>query len=258
MLAFTVRNQELVAQKKPLPRLRSRWALVRVRLAGICNTDVEILRGYHNFRGVPGHEFVGAVAAVSGVSAKEKKRWIGRRVTGDINVSCSAYGYRPLCTFCKRRLKTHCARRTVLGIVNHDGAFAEYLALPLENLHVIPPAISDERAVFEQYAERSALLKTFVLRQLRIVDLACAVGLAGPALDGDSAAGDAAVVLPGLRSPGRRAARWRRRPRNRTSDAWCVLSFRCVHRLRAAFGPGVEYMSSAVDERSRRPRRFGY
>jgi threonine dehydrogenase-like Zn-dependent dehydrogenase len=168
MLAFTVRNQELVAQKKPLPRLRAQWALVRVRLAGICNTDVEILRGYHNFRGVPGHEFVGEVAAVSGVSAKEKTRWIGRRVTGDINVSCSAYGYRPLCTFCQRELKTHCARRTVLGIVNHDGAFAEYLALPLENLHVIPPAISDEQAVFvEPLAAACEILQQVNMKTFR-------------------------------------------------------------------------------------------
>ena len=119
-----------------------------MRLAGICNTDVEILRGYHAFRGVPGHEFVGEIAEVSGVSAAERKRWIGKRVTGDINVSCSAYGYRLCCAFCKRGLKTHCARRTVLGIVNHDGAFAEYLALPLENLHVVPPSMSDEQAVF--------------------------------------------------------------------------------------------------------------
>ncbi len=137
-----------MAKQKPLPRLRPRWALVRVRLAGICNTDVEILRGYHAFRGVPGHEFVGEVVEVRGVSTAERKRWIGKRVTGDINVSCSAYGYRPLCAFCKRGLKTHCARRTVLGIVNHDGAFAEYLALPLENLHVVPDTVSDDAAVF--------------------------------------------------------------------------------------------------------------
>jgi threonine dehydrogenase-like Zn-dependent dehydrogenase len=116
MLAFTVRNHKLIARKKPLPKLRSRWALIRVRLAGICNTDVEILRGYHAFRGVPGHEFVGEVAKVSGVSMREKAKWLGKRVTGDINMSCSAYGYRPLCAFCKRGLKMHCARRTVLGI----------------------------------------------------------------------------------------------------------------------------------------------
>ncbi len=168
MLAFHVRNHELVARKKPLPRLRPRWALLSVRLAGICNTDVEILRGYHAFRGVPGHEFVGEVAAVSGVAAKEKSKWVGARVTGDINVSCSAYGYRPLCAFCKRGLKTHCARRTVLGIVKHDGAFAEYLALPLENLHVIPPAISDEQAVFvEPLAAACEVLQQVNVKQFR-------------------------------------------------------------------------------------------
>jgi threonine dehydrogenase-like Zn-dependent dehydrogenase len=128
--------------------MRTGWALVRVRLAGICNTDVEILRGYHAFRGTPGHEFVGEVADVHGVSAALKNKWLGRRVTGEINVSCSAYAYRPACDFCQRGLKTHCARRTVLGIVAHDGAFAEYLALPLENLHAVPDSVSDERAVF--------------------------------------------------------------------------------------------------------------
>jgi threonine dehydrogenase-like Zn-dependent dehydrogenase len=119
-----------------------------VRLAGICNTDVEILRGYHAFHGTPGHEFVGEVADVHGVSAGTKKTWLGRRVCGEINVSCSAYGFKPVCSFCKRGWKTHCARRTVLGIVNHDGAFAEYLALPLENLHVVPNHVADEQAVF--------------------------------------------------------------------------------------------------------------
>jgi threonine dehydrogenase-like Zn-dependent dehydrogenase len=148
MLALTVRNKKLVPRKKPFPQLRPRWALVRVLLAGICNTDVEILRGYHAFRGVPGHEFVGEVADVSGVSAKEKSKWLGKRVSGEINVSCSAYNYQPVCAFCRRDLKTHCARRTVLGIVNHDGAFAEYLALPLENLHLIPSSITNEQAVF--------------------------------------------------------------------------------------------------------------
>jgi len=131
-----------------VPKVRPRWALVRVRLAGICNTDVGILGGYHNFRGTPGHEFVGEIAEVRGVSEREQARWIGRRVVGDINVTCSAYGYKPACVFCRRGLKTHCARRTVLGIVAHNGAFAEYLALPLENLHAVPDAIRDEQAVF--------------------------------------------------------------------------------------------------------------
>ncbi len=148
MLAFQVANGKLKQTTKLLPKLRAGWALLRVRLTGICNTDVEILRGYHAFRGTPGHEFVGEVADVHGVSAATKKKWVGRRVCGEINVSCSAYGYRPVCNFCRRGLKTHCARRTVLGIVNHDGAFAEYLALPLENLHVVPAHVTDEQAVF--------------------------------------------------------------------------------------------------------------
>ncbi len=168
MLAFTVRNQKLVAVKKPLPELRPLWALIRVRLAGICNTDVEILRGYHAFRGVPGHEFVGEVAEVNGVSAKEKRKWLGKRVTGEINISCSAYNYRPMCDFCHRGLKTHCARRTVLGIVNHDGAFAEYLALPLENLHAVPDSVSDEQAVFvEPLAAAYEILEQVKIKTFR-------------------------------------------------------------------------------------------
>jgi threonine dehydrogenase-like Zn-dependent dehydrogenase len=168
MLAFTAKNKKLVARNKALPQLRPRWALLRVLLAGICNTDVEILRGYHAFRGVPGHEFVGEVAAVSGVSAKEKTKWLGKRVAGEINVSCSAYNYRPLCAFCRRGLKTHCARRTVLGIVNHDGAFAEYLALPLENLHLIPNSITNEQAVFvEPLAAACEILDQLNMKQFR-------------------------------------------------------------------------------------------
>jgi threonine dehydrogenase-like Zn-dependent dehydrogenase len=148
MIGFVVRGKRLAEVRKPIPKLRPGWALVRVRLAGICNTDVEILRGYHGFRSTPGHEFVGEVTDVAGVSAATRKRWVGKRVAGEINVACAAYGFRPLCDFCKRRLKTHCARRTVLGIVAHDGAFAEYLALPVENLHFVPSSVSDEKAVF--------------------------------------------------------------------------------------------------------------
>ncbi len=148
MLCFRVKNGKLKAASRALPKLRAGWALVRVRVAGICNTDVEILRGYHGFKGTPGHEFVGEVAKVRGVSSAAKKKWLGRRVCGEINVSCYAYGFKPVCDFCHRGLKTHCARRTVLGIINHDGAFAEYLALPLENLHVVPKSLTDEQAVF--------------------------------------------------------------------------------------------------------------
>lgn len=148
MLAFQVEKGKLRLVEKPAPELRPRWALVRVRLAGICNTDVELLRGYHQFHGTPGHEFVGEVAEVAGVSRPERKKWIGRRVCGEINVACRAYGFKPPCGFCRRGLKTHCARRTVLGIVSQDGAFADYLTLPLENLHAVPDAMSDPQAVF--------------------------------------------------------------------------------------------------------------
>lgn len=167
MLAFQVEKGKLRSVVKPLPKLRPGWALVRVRLAGICNTDVEILRGYHSFRGTPGHEFVGEVVDVAGVSANERKKWIGRRVCGEINVACSAYGFRPPCEFCRRRLKTHCARRTVLGIIVHDGAFAEYLTLPLENLHVVPGSVSDEQAVFvEPLAAACEILEQVDVKKL--------------------------------------------------------------------------------------------
>jgi threonine dehydrogenase-like Zn-dependent dehydrogenase len=168
VLAFAVRNQKLVKKERPLPRLRVGWALVRVRLTGICNTDIEILRGYHDFRGTPGHEFVGEVAEVHGAS-RERAGWLGRRVVGEINVSCSAYGFRPVCAFCRRGLKTHCAKRTVLGIVGHDGAFAEYLTLPLENLHAVPDSVSDEQAVFvEPLAAACEILDQVNFKKFRV------------------------------------------------------------------------------------------
>ena len=168
MLAFIVQGRRLIPKNKPLPKLRKGWALIRVRLAGICNTDVEILRGYHGFRGTPGHELVGEVADVHDVSAGAKNQWLGQRVCGEINVSCSAYGFKPVCDFCRRGLRTHCARRTVLGIVNHDGAFAEYLALPLENLHVVPKNVTDEQAVFvEPLAAACEILEQVEVRRFR-------------------------------------------------------------------------------------------
>jgi len=168
MISFVVRGKKLAEVRKSIPKLRPGWALIRVRLAGICNTDVEILRGYHAFRGTLGHEFVGEVVEVAGVSAKPKKRWVGKRVAGEINVTCVAYGFRPVCEFCKRGLKTHCARRTVLGIVAHDGAFAEYLALPVENLHFVPSGVSDEKAVFiEPLAAACQILDQLDIRKFR-------------------------------------------------------------------------------------------
>ena len=168
MLAFVVRHRQLESVSKPAPQLRRRWALIRVRLAGICNTDVEILRGYHNFRGVPGHEFVGEVQDVAGVGARERKRWLGKRVAGEINIGCRALGFHPLCRFCKRELIRHCERRKVLGIVAHDGAFAEYLTLPLENLHLIPDSVTDEQAVFvEPLAAACEILEQIDVKKFR-------------------------------------------------------------------------------------------
>jgi threonine dehydrogenase-like Zn-dependent dehydrogenase len=168
VLAYSVSNGRLQVEPKTLPKLRPGWALIRVRVAGICNTDVEILRGYHSFRGTPGHEFVGEVADLYGVSESLKKKWMGQRAVGEINVSCRAYGYHPVCAFCRRGVKTHCARRTVLGIVAHDGAFAEYLTLPLENLYVVPDSVTDQQAVFvEPLAAACEILEQVNTKQYR-------------------------------------------------------------------------------------------
>lgn len=114
-------------------------ALVRVRTAGICRTDLELARGYAGFRGVPGHEFVGEVVAAPGDGA-----WVGRRVVGEINVSCGA------CATCRRGHRAHCERREVLGIRGRSGAFAELLALPVANLHAVPDTVPDAAAVFTE------------------------------------------------------------------------------------------------------------
>jgi len=111
-------------------------ALIGVRLAGICRTDLEIGRGYMGFVGVPGHEFVGVV------EDREDQTLLGKRVVGEINVSCGA------CGVCRRGLEPHCPNRTVLGIQEKDGAFTEFITLPKKNLHVVPDAVSDRAAVF--------------------------------------------------------------------------------------------------------------
>jgi alcohol dehydrogenase len=167
LLCFEIEKGKLRSVNKPVPKLRPGWALVHLRLAGICNTDVELLHGYYNFRGVPGHEFVGEVEEVSGVSSGMRKKWLGKRVCGEINISCGAFG-RPICDFCKRGLKTHCERRTVLGIIGHPGAYAEYLALPLENLHAVPDRVADEQAVFvEPLAAACEILEQVDARRFR-------------------------------------------------------------------------------------------
>ena len=112
-------------------------ALVRVRLTGVCNTDLELVRGYMSFRGVPGHEFVGEV-----VRCDSAPEWIGQRVVGEINAACGQ------CETCRAGRPTHCPHRTTLGIAGRDGAFAEYLCLPSVNLHRVPEGVPDEAAVF--------------------------------------------------------------------------------------------------------------
>ena len=114
-------------------------ALVRVLAAGVCNTDLELVRGYYPFTGIPGHEFVGRVESAPGAV-----EWEGRRVVGEINASCGR------CAACAAGRRTHCERRTVLGIVNRHGAFAEYLSLPVENLHEVPASLRDDEAVFTE------------------------------------------------------------------------------------------------------------
>ena len=112
-------------------------ALVRVLRAGICNTDLELLRGYYPYKGIPGHEFVGVVE-------QGPIELVGQRVVGEINAVCGQ------CRFCRSGQPTHCENRTVLGIVNRHGAFAEYLTLPVENLHPVPDAVPNDVATFTE------------------------------------------------------------------------------------------------------------
>ncbi|MGH3117149.1 MAG: MDR/zinc-dependent alcohol dehydrogenase-like family protein [Vicinamibacterales bacterium] len=114
--------------------------LIRIRMAGICGTDLAILAGYAGFSGVPGHEFVGVVERAPG----EAETWLGRRVVGEINIGCG------LCRSCREGVREHCERRRVVGIRDRDGAFAEYLSLPAENLHAVPDHMPDEVAVFAE------------------------------------------------------------------------------------------------------------
>ncbi|HKQ09331.1 MAG TPA: alcohol dehydrogenase catalytic domain-containing protein [Blastocatellia bacterium] len=131
----------------PLP-VRPGEALVQVLRAGICNTDLEIVKGYAGYHGTLGHEFVGRV-----VESPDKAQ-IGRRVVGEINAGCGA------CALCATGDSRHCPERTVLGIKGRDGAFADYLSLPAGNLLVVPDSIGDEEAVFvEPLAAAAGILE---------------------------------------------------------------------------------------------------
>ncbi len=139
MRALLLDEKLKLVEDYPTPEPLSGEALIRVDVAGVCNTDLELVKGYHQFRGVPGHEFVGVVERAPGAEA-----WEGRRVVGEINAACGD------CPTCRANRPTHCPHRTTLGIRGRDGAFAEYLTLPIANLHAVPDSVSDEVAVFTE------------------------------------------------------------------------------------------------------------
>ncbi len=123
--------------KKPIPK--DNEVLIKTSIVGICNTDYEITKGYMDYNGVLGHEFIGTVVEVGNNVSKEL---IGKRVTGEINLACNN------CSYCARGLQRHCPNRSTLGIFKKDGCFSEYFTLPKENILEIPDNVSDETAVF--------------------------------------------------------------------------------------------------------------
>jgi threonine dehydrogenase-like Zn-dependent dehydrogenase len=135
MLALVFDGEVKLRNDYPTPKPRRDEALVAVRMGGVCKTDLEIVKGYMNFRGVMGHEFVGTVVA-------GPKKWKNKRVVAEINCVCGR------CDMCRKGLSNHCRNRTVVGISGREGAFAEHLTLPVRNLHEVPEGVRDEEAVF--------------------------------------------------------------------------------------------------------------
>ena len=136
MLAVHLEKGRVTVRKTRRPQRSHGFALIRLLSAGICNTDLELQRGYYGFSGTAGHEFAGEVVEADNIEL------LGRRVVGEINLACRK------CEWCRRGLGRHCPNRSVLGIVKHPGAFREFLTLPEANLHVLPDSISNEEAVF--------------------------------------------------------------------------------------------------------------
>lgn len=140
MKGLWLENRELkFLSELPIPQLEKNEVLIKVRLAGICSTDLEMLKGYYPFTGIPGHEFVGEV-----VDANGYEEWMGKRVIGDINISCGN------CERCLSLEPNHCLQRRTLGIFNYNGVFAEYCKLPAKNLTAVPDEVSDVLAVFTE------------------------------------------------------------------------------------------------------------
>lgn len=138
MLAVHLEHGAVTVEDLPIPQRPAGFALLRLMVAGICNTDLELQRGYYGFAGTPGHEFVAEVVEADDPSLA------GKRVVGEINLGCRC------CDWCRRGLGRHCPSRTVLGIVGHPGAFQEFFTLPQQNLHVLPDGLPVERAVFTE------------------------------------------------------------------------------------------------------------
>jgi len=138
MMRALVTEREPRVTDLPMPEPAKGEALIRVLVAGVCHTDLEILGGYMDFKGVPGHEFVGVV------ERSENEHLRGKRVVGEINCTCGH------CHYCTQDMPHHCLNRTVLGILGRNGAFAEYLTLPESNLHIVPNTVRDDVAVFTE------------------------------------------------------------------------------------------------------------
>ena len=138
MRAVHLENGAVTTRDVPVPRRPEGFALLRLLCAGICNTDLELQRGYYGFTGAPGHEFVAEVVEA------DSRKLTGKRVVGEINLACEN------CDWCRRGLGRHCPTRTVLGIVKQPGAFEEFFVLPERNLHIVPESVSTERAVFTE------------------------------------------------------------------------------------------------------------
>jgi threonine dehydrogenase-like Zn-dependent dehydrogenase len=138
MLSVHLENGAVAVRDVAEPERPPGFALLRLLVGGICNTDLELLCGYYGFAGTPGHEFVAEVVDA------DTKPLVGKRVVGEINLACSD------CEWCRKGLGRHCPNRRVLGIVKHPGAFSELFTLPERNLHVLPDDLPSERAVFTE------------------------------------------------------------------------------------------------------------
>jgi len=162
MQALLFDGQLRLANEYPEPILAPGEALIRPALVGICNTDIEITRGYMGFRGVLGHEFVGVVQDC------EDRAWVGRRVVGEINAACRR------CAVCARGDESHCPERTTLGIDRRDGAMAELFSLPIACLHEVPASVPDQAAVFAE--PLAAALEILEQSHIRPTDRVAVVG----------------------------------------------------------------------------------